>query len=190
MKVVVGLRNPGAEYQRTRHNVGHEVLVAVAHRHGGGLGKGPRRSRSECGQVTIGGERVVLAAPMTFMNDSGGPVRAVVDYFSAGPDDLLVLHDDIDLGFGRLRVQKGGGTGGHNGLRSISKTLGTPDFCRLKIGVGRPPGRMDPAAFVLGRFTKAERAEVDLVVADAAGVVETWVRDVEAATRLAGERRL
>ncbi|CAN5789037.1 aminoacyl-tRNA hydrolase [soil metagenome] len=190
MKVVVGLRNPGSDYELTRHNVGHEVLMSVAREHGSRMGKGPRRSRCECCEVTIGDQRVLLAAPLTFMNDSGGPVRAVVDYFSAGLDELLVLHDDIDLPFGRLRLQRGGGTGGHNGLRSIERSMGTRDFHRLKIGVGRPPGRMDPSDFVLRRFTKAERTEMDLVVGDANGVVEAWVSDVETATRLAGERRL
>src|SRR5690606_26741560 len=117
------------------------------------------------------------------------PVRALVDYFDVALEDLLVVHDDIDLPFGRLRLQTGGGTGGHNGLRSIERSLGDRGFVRLKIGVGRPPGSMDPAEFVLRRFAKAERSEVDLMVADAAEVVDAWVGDQEAATRRAGERR-
>ncbi len=132
---------------------------------------------------------MLLAAPVTYMNQSGRAVRALVDYFGVGEADLLVVHDDIDLSFGRLRLQRGGGTGGHNGLRSIEQALGHREFHRLKVGVGRPPGQMDPADFVLRRFTKAERAEVDRMVADAAAVVEEWAADLETAVRRAGERR-
>jgi PTH1 family peptidyl-tRNA hydrolase len=123
------------------------------------------------------------------MNESGGAVRSLVAYFDIEPGDLLVVHDDIDLAFGRLRLQQGGGTGGHNGLRSVERALGTDGFARLKFGVGRPPGAMDPADFVLRRFAKAERAEVDIMVGDAVDVVLAWVVDVDAATRRAGERR-
>lgn len=189
MKAVVGLRNPGPEYELTRHNVGHEVVAAVAASHGERFRRGPSRLASEVADALISGEKVVLAAPLGYMNESGRPVRALVDYFDVALEDLLVVHDDIDLPFGRLRLQTGGGTGGHNGLRSIERSLGDREFVRLKIGVGRPPGSMDPAAFVLRRFTKAERSEVDLMVADAAEVVDTWVGDREAATRKAGERR-
>lgn len=189
MKAVVGLRNPGPEYELTRHNVGFEVVLAIAADQGERLGKGPARTRCETAELRLGGERTVLASPVTYMNESGRAVRALTDYFGIGGADLLVLHDDIDLPFGRLRLQRGGGTGGHNGLRSIEKALGHREFNRLKIGVGRPPGRMDPADFVLRRFSRAERAEVDLMVADAAAVVEDWVTDVEAATRRAGERK-
>lgn len=189
MKAVVGLRNPGPEYELTRHNVGFEVVQAVADSNAEKFRRGPSRTRSETVETRIDGERVVLAAPLGYMNDSGRSVRAVLDYFDTDPGDLLVVHDDIDLPFGRLRVQVGGGTGGHNGLRSIERALGHRDFCRLKMGVGRPPGSMDPAEFVLRRFSKAERTEVDLMVADGADVVEAWVTDQEAATRRAGERR-
>ena len=104
-------------------------------------------------------------------------MRAALDYYSLKPDVLLVVHDDIDLPFGRLRVQVGGGSGGHNGIRSIERSLGSKDFSRLKIGVGRPPGSMDPADFVLRDFTKSERPDVDLMVEDAAEVVELWAAD-------------
>ncbi|HEX2154584.1 MAG TPA: aminoacyl-tRNA hydrolase [Acidimicrobiia bacterium] len=190
MKAVIGLRNPGPEYSLTRHNVGFEVVEAVADSHGERFRRGPSRTRSETADVSIDGQRVVLAAPITFMNESGRSVRSLIDYFDVEPGDLLVVHDDIDLAFGRLRLQVGGGTGGHNGLRSIEQALGHRDFTRLKVGVGRPPGRMDPAEFVLRRFTKAERSEVDVLVPEAADVVEAWVADVETATRMAGERRV
>ncbi len=189
MKAVVGLGNPGPEYERTRHNVGSEVVVALAEHHGVRFSRGPSRTRCLTADITVGGERVVLAMPLTYMNESGGPVVSLLSYFEIESEDLLVAHDDIDLPFGRLRLQVGGGTGGHNGLRSIEAALGERSFVRLKIGVGRPPGRMDPADFVLRRFAKAERAEVDLVVEDAVDVVTDWVTDLEAATRRAGERR-
>lgn len=186
---MIGLRNPGPEYELTRHNVGHEVVEAVAGAHGARFGRGPSRTRCQTAEVRLGAERVLLAAPVTYMNQSGRAVRALVDYFGVGEADLLVVHDDIDLPFGRLRLQRGGGTGGHNGLRSIEQGLGHREFHRLKVGVGRPPGEMDPADFVLRRFTKAERAEVDHMVADAAAVVEEWAADLETAVRRAGERR-
>lgn len=189
MKVVVGLGNPGPEYDQTRHNVGAEVVTAAAAEAGERLRRGPSRTRSMVAQVGTGDGQVVLAVPVTYMNESGNAVRALVDYFGVEPADLLVVHDDIDLPFGRLRLQVGGGTGGHNGLRSIERSLGSRDFTRLKFGVGRPPGRMDPADFVLRRFAKAERAEVDLMLEDAAGVVRDWTTDPETATRRAGERR-
>lgn len=189
MKAVAGLRNPGPEYELTRHNVGYEVVTAVADSHGERFRRGPARMRCEAVEIPLGGQRVVLAAPLGYMNDSGGPVRALLDYFRIELVDLLVVHDDIDLPFGRLRLQVGGGTGGHNGLRSVEQALGDRGFARLKVGVGRPPGSMDPAAFVLRRFSKAEREEVDRMVEDASRVVEAWVTDREAATRLAGERR-
>jgi len=189
VKAVVGLANPGPEYERTRHNIGAEVVAAVAATSGGRLGRGPSRVRSSIAQVVVSGEKVVLAVPLTYMNQSGGPVRSMVDYFGIEVADLLVVHDDIDLPFGRLRLQEGGGTGGHNGLRSVEASLATRDFTRLKFGVGRPPGRMDPADFVLRPFAKAERAEVDMMITDAADVVDLWVTDVDDATRRAGERR-
>lgn len=190
MKAVVGLRNPGPEYDLTRHNLGFEVVQAVAASQGEKFRRGPSRTRAETVETQIAGERVVLVAPLGYMNESGGSVRAVADYFGVSSPDLLVIHDDIDLPFGRLRLQVGGGTGGHNGLRSIEQTLGHRDFTRLKVGVGRPPGRMDPAEFVLRRFTKAERSEVDVLVPEAADVIEAWVANVETATRMAGERRI
>lgn len=189
MKAVVGLANPGPEYELTRHNLGGEVVRAVVAAAGEKLGRGPSRTRSLVAQTGSGEDRVVLALPTTYMNESGGAVRALIDYFGIGPADLLVVHDDIDLPFGRLRLQVGGGTGGHNGLRSIERSLQTREFSRLKLGVGRPPGRMDPADFVLRRFANAERAEVELMIEDGADVVRRWPTDPQAATRLAGERR-
>lgn len=189
VKVVVGLRNPGSEYEGTRHNVGAEVVAEVARRRDERFKAKTMRTRSEIAEVRIGSDKVLLAAPMSYMNESGGPVSATLRYVRADISDLLVIHDDIDLDFGRLRLQVGGGSGGHNGIRSLEKSLGTRDFSRLKVGVGRPPGRQDPADFVLRRFGTKERPEVDLVVGDAADVVERWVSDAQAAQELAAHRR-
>jgi len=189
VKVIVGLRNPGADYQGTRHNVGLDVVQILAGRIGARIRRGPLRVRCELAEVRHGKERVVLATPNSFMNSAGGPVASLLKYFKAAPDDLLVVHDDIDLAFARLRLQVGGGHGGHNGIRSIVEALGTQDFSRLKVGVGRPPGQMDPADYVLKPFTKAEREEVDLLVVDAADVIELWLDDTARAQERAAHRR-
>jgi PTH1 family peptidyl-tRNA hydrolase len=122
------------------------------------------------------------------MNESGSAVRAAVDYYRVDISRILVVHDDIDLAFGRLRLQVDGGSGGHNGIRSIEKALGTPEFSRLKLGVGRPPGSMDPSDFVLRPFTKAERVQVDVMLEDAADVVAQWPTDPARAQELAALR--
>lgn len=189
MKVVVGLRNPGSDYVGTRHNIGAEVLAELARRAGERFKAKTMRTRSEIAEVRVGGEKVVLAAPLSFMNESGGPVSATLRHMKADISDLLVIHDDIDLDFGRLRLQIGGGSGGHNGIRSLEKSLGTRDFSRLKVGVGRPPGRQDPADFVLRKFGSKERPEADLMVSDAADVVEQWVLDPQRAQEMAAHRQ-
>lgn len=128
----------------------------------------------------------MLVLPLTFMNESGGPVQSLQRYFK--PDRLLAVHDDIDLPFGKLRLHHGRGTGGHNGVASLVRSLGDSGFWRLKIGVGRPPGRMDPADFVLRRFTKKEQPDADLVLVEAADIVRTFAEDGEdAARQAAGE---
>lgn len=188
VRVVVGLRNPGADYEETRHNVGYEVLARYLNRAGERLGKAPGGIPGMSAMVGAGAERTLSFVPGAFMNRSGGPVRAVLDYHKVAPADLLVLHDDIDLPFGRLRLQVGGGSGGHNGVRSVEEALGTADFSRLKIGVGRPPGEMDPAHYVLRRFDKGERLEADAMMDDAVEVVERWTIDRARAQELAAHR--
>lgn len=188
MNVVIGLRNPGPDYAGTRHNIGFEAVQVVARRHGGRFKRGPSRVRAEVAEVGRSDLRLMLAAPTSYMNDAGGAVRAVLTYHKVSPEVLLIVHDDIDLGFGRLRLQNGGGTGGHNGLKSIEAALGTKEFARLKIGVGRPPEGVDPADYVLSRFSRRERAEMDLVVEDAADVIEKWVVDPRRAQELAAHR--
>ena len=189
VKVIVGLHNPERLYEGTRHNVGAEVVRKLAEDQAGRLGKGPRRIRCATAKIIIDGRPAILALPLVSMNVCGPAVRTVIDYYKVPPDDLLVVHDDIDLPFGRLRLHKGRGHGGHNGVRSVISSLGTREFWRLKVGLGRPPGRMDPADFVLGRFTAKERVEIDLLVEDAAKVVEVYMEDPDRAITLAGGRR-
>ena len=189
-KVVVGLRNPGSEYEGSRHNLGAEVIGELVRRHDLRLKRSSLRVRCEVADGRMAGQRVLLAMPLSFMNQSGGPVSSLLRYHKAPAAEMLVLHDDIDLPFGRLRLQVGGGTGGHNGLRSLEQSLGTRDFNRLKMGVGRPPSSMDPAAFVLRRFSKSERLEMDILVKDAADVVELWLDDAERAQEKAAHRRV
>lgn len=189
MKAAIGLRNPGLEYIGTRHNVGFEVIEVLCHRYTATLKPGPTRVRADVADVRIGAERLVLATPQSFMNESGRHVAAVLDYFKISPEESVVIHDDIDLPFGRLKLVFDGGHGGHNGLRSVEAALGTQQYARLKIGVGRPPGRMDPAAYVLKRFSKTERAEVDFLIEDAADAVEEFLVNPVRAQQTANSRR-
>jgi PTH1 family peptidyl-tRNA hydrolase len=190
MPAIVGLHNPEPAYRGTRHNAGAEVIAALVKRSGTRLRRGPRQVRCRVAQVRIGPDPALLAVPTVSMNVSGPPVRGLIGYYKVAPEELLVIHDDIDLPFGRLRLRSGRGHGGHNGVRSIAGSLGTADFWRLKLGIGRPPGRMDPADYVLSRFSAGEREEVDHLVEDAADVVERFMTDPERAMELAGARRL
>lgn len=188
MRTVVGLRNPGADYEGTRHNVGAEVVERLLERLGESPGKAPSRISGQVAQIGVGDDRSLFLLPYTFMNQSGRAVRATLDYYKVAPEDLLVIHDDIDLPFGRLRLQVAGGSGGHNGIRSVESALGTKEFSRLKVGIGRPPGSQDPANYVLNPFSKSERSEVDLMVEEAADVVERWLEDRERAQEQAARR--
>ncbi|MCO1659971.1 aminoacyl-tRNA hydrolase [Pseudonocardia humida] len=174
--LVVGLGNPGPEYAQTRHNVGFRVVELLAARAGGGRFS-RHRSNSDVLEGRLAGRKVVLAKPRTFMNVSGGPVAGLLKYFSVEPADLVVVHDDLDLGFGVVRLKLGGGEGGHNGLRSISRSLATKDYLRVRFGIGRPPGRQDPADYVLKRFSGAEAKELDLAVDLAADAAEALLSD-------------
>ncbi|ADB73676.1 aminoacyl-tRNA hydrolase [Geodermatophilus obscurus] len=171
--LVVGLGNPGPSYAGNRHNVGAMVLDELAARAGVKLspGKG-KRARTLIGEGRLAGRRVVLARPTSYMNESGGPVRGLLDYHSIPPTDLVVLHDELDIPFAGVRLKRGGGEGGHNGLRSITRSTGTKDYLRVRVGIGRPPGRQDPADFVLKDFSATERKELDLLVAEAADATE------------------
>jgi peptidyl-tRNA hydrolase, PTH1 family len=159
------------------------VLEELATRAGIRLsaGKGAR-ARALVGDGRLAGRRVVLARPLTYMNESGSPVRGLLDYHSIPVEDLVVVHDELDLPFASVRLKRGGGEGGHNGLRSISRSTGTKEYLRVRVGIGRPPGRQDPADFVLKDFSAVERKELDLLVAEAADALESLlVKGLEAA---------
>jgi len=168
--LVVGLGNPGEEYAKTRHNVGAEVVEILARRHGGKLRKQKERSFSD--EVNVGGKRMALAIPMTYMNLSGEAVAPLVRRYGVEPGQLVVIQDEMDFELGRLQVKNGGGLAGHNGLKSIVAHLHTQDFVRVRIGIGKPPGQRQGADHVLRRFSKTERKEIDVTLEEAADAVE------------------
>jgi PTH1 family peptidyl-tRNA hydrolase len=171
--LVVGLGNPGDEYARTRHNVGAEVVELLAKRHGAKLKKGKERSLAD--EVQIGGRRVALAIPLTYMNDSGDAVRLLARRYGVAPDQIVVVHDELDLPVAALRVKSGGGLAGHNGLRSIKSHLHSDAFQRVRIGVSKPLSKARGADHVLNKFAKRERTEIDVTIEQAADAVETIV---------------
>jgi PTH1 family peptidyl-tRNA hydrolase len=168
--LVVGLGNPGEEYVKTRHNVGAEVVELLARRHGGKLRRQKERSLTD--EVNVGGMRMALAIPLTYMNLSGEAVAPLVRRYGVEPGQLVVVQDEMDFELGRLQVKNGGGLAGHNGLKSIVAHLHTQDFVRVRIGIGKPPGSRQGADHVLRRFSKAERQEIDVVLEEAADAVE------------------
>ena len=174
--LVVGLGNPTDRYARNRHNVGHMVVDLLAARTGARWTS--HRSRALVAEVRVGvlpggvpGPRVVLAKSTGYMNVTGGPVAALARALGIEPRRILVIHDDLDLPLGSLRLKVGGGEGGHNGLKSITQHLGTRDYARLRLGIGRPPGQMDPADYVLRDFSKVEQPEISVVLEEAADAV-------------------
>ncbi len=173
--LVVGLGNPGTDYERTRHNVGAEVVELLARRHGGKLRRQKERSLTD--EVDIAGHKVALAVPLTYMNLSGEAVALLVRRYRVEPRQLVVVHDEMDFEVARLQVKDGGGLAGHNGLRSIVAHLHTQDFLRVRIGIGKPPGRREGADHVLKHFSKAEREQIDVTIQLAADAVETIVSD-------------
>ena len=175
--LIVGLGNPGAQYQGNRHNVGQMVLDELAGRIGAGFKTHKARAQVVEGRLGIGGPRVVLAKPMTYMNVSGGPVSALANFYGITPDHVVAVHDEIDIPFNTVKLKIGGGEGGHNGLRDISKALATKDYLRVRVGVGRPPGRMDTADYVLRDFGGAELKELPFLLDEAADAVELLLRD-------------
>ncbi|MDT5221320.1 MAG: peptidyl-tRNA hydrolase, family [Mycobacterium sp.] len=172
--LVVGLGNPGDNYARTRHNVGFMVADLLAGRLGSKF-KAHKRSGAEVATGRLAGRSVVLAKPRCYMNESGRQVGPLAKFYSVQPADIIVLHDELDLDFGRIRLKLGGGEGGHNGLRSVASALGTKDFQRVRIGIGRPPGRKDPATFVLEPFSASERSEVPTICEQAADATELLI---------------
>ena len=176
--LVVGLGNPGPAYRGNRHNVGFMVLGVLAQRVGGRFSK--HKARADVLEGRLGpppAPRVVLAEPRSYMNESGGPVAGLCGFYKIPVERLVVVHDELDLPYGSLRLKIGGGDNGHNGLRSITRSLGSREYLRVRFGIGRPPGRMDPADYVLRDFSAAERKDLDFHVDRAADAVETLVRD-------------
>jgi peptidyl-tRNA hydrolase, PTH1 family len=173
--LVVGLGNPEPEYAANRHNVGFMVADLLAERSGARFKS--HRARAWVAECFTGGRPVTLAKPRSFMNLSGGPVAALRDYYKVPPSRIAVVHDDLDLDFETVRIKLDGGDGGHNGLRSITRALGTADYHRVRFGIGRPPGRMDPAVFVLRDFGAAERRQLPLLIDRAADAVEALLQD-------------
>jgi PTH1 family peptidyl-tRNA hydrolase len=173
--LVIGLGNPGDRYARNRHNVGYRVADELARRMGGTFSKHRAQAQLLDGRWPPAGgrpgARMILAKPSVFMNESGGPVSALLKCYRLPVERLLVLHDELDLPFGDLRLKWGGGEGGHNGLRSISTSTGSKDYGRVRLGIGRPPGRMDPADYVLKDFPTSGREDLELMLGDAADAV-------------------
>ncbi|QKW51997.1 aminoacyl-tRNA hydrolase [Streptomyces buecherae] len=175
--LVVGLGNPGPEYAANRHNVGFMVADLLAERVGGRFKAHKARAQVVEGRIGPPGpanRRVVLAKPMSYMNLSGGPTAALSDFYKVPAARIIAVHDELDIDYGALRLKCGGGDNGHNGLKSLTKSFG-PDYFRVRFGIGRPPGRMDVAAFVLKDFSSTERKELDYFVDRAADAVEALI---------------
>lgn len=177
--LIVGLGNPGPRYSRHRHNIGFRIVEELAQRAGTGF-RAPARMRAEMAEGRLGlpgpdSTRVVLLKPRTFMNESGAAVTAACRYWQVTPDRLIVVHDEIDLDLGQLRVKYGGGDNGHNGLKSIRVSLATGDYFRIRFGVGRPPGRQDAADFLLTNFPARDHDDVDVGIRNAADAAESVI---------------
>ena len=178
-KLIVGLGNPGARYSRTRHNIGFACLDELAERHGLRFGRG--RAQADVATGFVGEQAVVLAKPQTFMNDSGRAVAALARFHDIAPADLIVVHDELDIPFGTLRLREGGSAGGHQGVRSMIQHLGTNAFARLRVGIGRPPGAMPPDRFVLAPFGQAEGEALPEIREAAVAALTLWTREGMAA---------
>jgi PTH1 family peptidyl-tRNA hydrolase len=169
-QLVIGLGNPGPRYAATRHNAGFLVVDLLAERIGGRFKS--HKGRGDVVEGRLAGQPVVLAKPRSYMNESGGPIVSIARFYKVPVERITVVHDDLDVSFGALRLKRGGGDGGHNGLRSTTSALGSKDYLRVRFGIGRPPGRQDPADYVLREFGAAERKEVPFLVDRAADAVE------------------
>ncbi|GIH09087.1 peptidyl-tRNA hydrolase [Rhizocola hellebori] len=176
--LIVGLGNPGPKYAGNRHNVGFMVVDLLAKRTGAKFSR-HRKTMAEVAETRLGygleAPQLVLAKPLTYMNLSGGPVTALGNFYKVPLAQVIAVHDELDIPYGQLRLKVGGGEGGHNGLRSMSGSMSTKDYVRLRFGIGRPPGRQDPADFVLSDFNTAERKELEFLVDRAADAVEAVV---------------
>jgi PTH1 family peptidyl-tRNA hydrolase len=174
--LVVGLGNPGPDYAPTRHNVGFLVVEELADRARGRFAK-HKRAHAQVAEERLQGQRAVLAKPSSYMNESGGPVKGLLDFYKVPMERLVVIHDELDIPFNTLRLKLGGGDNGHNGLKSVRRSTGSGEFYRVRVGIGRPPGRQDPADFVLKPWGSTERKELPMLVSDAADAVELLVHE-------------
>lgn len=188
MHAVIGLGNPGPRYENTRHNIGQHVVHTLVDRIGTSLSL-HKQSNTRAASARLGvapgqpGEQVILGMTNSFMNISGGPVSSLMKYFNVPASNLIVIHDELDLPFGTLKLKRGGGEGGHNGLKSITQSLGNKEYIRLRFGISRPPGRQDPADYVLSDFNTSERKELDVLIDAAAdAVVDVLELGLEKAT--------
>ncbi len=175
--LIVGLGNPGPEYEKTRHNIGQMVLDELAKEVGGSFKKHSKASAVVVeGRLGFGGPKVILMKSLGYMNTSGGPVSAVAKFYGIDPDHIIVVHDELDIPFDTIKLKIGGGEGGHNGLRDITKALGTKDYYRVRTGIGRPPGRMDTADFVLKPFSSTEAKDLPFLISNAADATMMLVK--------------
>lgn len=175
--LVMGLGNPGPRYEMTRHNIGQLVADEIADRIGASWRQHKAGARVAEGWLRPGGPKLVVAKSNGYMNTSGGPAAALAKFFGLTPDRVVVVHDELDIPFDQIKLKSGGGHGGHNGIRDIAKALATPDFARVRAGIGRPPGRQDPADWVLSEFSPTERKTLPILVSDAADAVELIVEE-------------
>lgn len=175
--LIVGLGNPGAKYEQTRHNVGQMALDLLARELNETFKSHKTNSRIATGRITVPGPSLILVKPNSYMNLSGGPTSQAANFFGVDPAKTIVLHDELDIPYGHVKLKQGGGHGGHNGLRDIAKSLNTPDFLRVRIGIGRPPGRQNPADYVLSNFSATEKKDLELLLVDAKDAVLSIIED-------------
>lgn len=182
--LIVGLGNPGPEYEKTRHNIGQMVLDELAKEVGGSFKKHSKASAVVVeGRLGFGGPKVILMKSLGYMNTSGGPVSAVAKFYGIDPEHIIVVHDELDIPFDTIKLKIGGGEGGHNGLRDITKALGTKDYYRVRTGIGRPPGRMDTADFVLKPFSSTEAKDLPFLISNAADATVMLIKEGLQATQ-------
>jgi PTH1 family peptidyl-tRNA hydrolase len=172
--LVVGLGNPGDQYAATRHNVGQMVIDQLVKRHSVKLASHKSRTHIAAYKLGVGidAHQIILAKSQSYMNETGGPIKALANFYSVGPEKIIVLHDELDIGFAAIRTKLGGGDNGHNGLKSMTSAFNTPDYYRVRLGIGRPMGQQDPADFVLKQFSKEEKKDLDEFIERGADVVE------------------
>ena len=172
--LVAGLGNPGDQYAATRHNVGQMVIDQLVKRHSIKLASHKSRTHIAAYKLGVGidAHQIILAQSQSYMNETGGPIKALANFYSVEPENIIVLHDELDIGFAAIRTKLGGGDNGHNGLKSMTSAFNTPDYYRVRLGIGRPMGQQDPADFVLKQFSKEEKKDLDEFIERGADVVE------------------